>query len=156
MRCRPAFALAVIAAAVSLSAGCSSSGSSSSDAAATPSSQVEAAPSSDVGSAEPSSGIGSAAPDDSTTPADDSTDGSGCTSHTCIADTLEQSLTGLVAEDNAVSTDVKCYVSSVKYHKAADTYSASCIVTYSDGSQASGTGNLVLSSNQATFQPSGT
>jgi len=79
-----------------------------------------------------------------------------CTTHACIVSDLEQSLTGLVAEDEAVATKVTCYKSTVVFHQAADTYSASCTVIYSDGSQASGTGNLVVSSDQVTFQPAGT
>jgi hypothetical protein len=76
-----------------------------------------------------------------------------CTSHACIVAALEQNLTGLVAQDESVSTGVTCYQSTVVYHAAAGTYSASCTVTYSDGTTASGTGNLVTSSDEVTFSP---
>ena len=44
-------------------------------------------------------------------------------------------------------------MSTVVYHAAADTYSADCTVTYSDGSSAYGTGNLITSSDEVTFEP---
>ena len=91
----------------------------------------------------PSGGAPSAAP----------TSYPGCTSHSCIAAYLDQNLTGLVALDNAVSTKVTCYVSTVVYYAAAGTYSADCTVDYSDGSSAYGTGNL-LASGGVTFEPS--
>jgi len=55
--------------------------------------------------------------------------------------------------DKSVSTKVTCYVSTVVYYAAAGTYSADCTVTYSDGSSAYGTGNLVTSSGEVTFEP---
>jgi hypothetical protein len=117
---------------------------------AAPSSQASSAvgsavPSSDAGAA-PSSGAGA-------TPSSD-LGSSTCTSHACIVQELEQNLTGLVAEDEAVSTKVTCYESTVVFHAAADTYSASCTVEYSDGSSASGTGNYDISAGKVTFEPS--
>jgi hypothetical protein len=79
-----------------------------------------------------------------------------CTTHACIASDLDQSLVGGVAQDEAVATKVTCYKKTVEFHKAADTYSAYCVVTYSDGSQATGTGNLLMKSQKVTFQPTGT
>jgi len=54
-----------------------------------------------------------------------------------------------------VSTKVKCYKRTVKFHQAADTYSATCVVTYSDGSSVTGTGNLLVSAKKVTFEPTG-
>jgi len=54
-----------------------------------------------------------------------------------------------------VATKVACRKSTVKFHAAADTYSAYCVVTYSDGSEATGTGNLLVGSQQVTFEPTG-
>jgi hypothetical protein len=76
-----------------------------------------------------------------------------CTTHTCIADDLDKSLVGLVAEDESVTTKADCYRSTVVFHKAADTYSATCLITYSDGSTATGTGNLLVSAQKVTFSP---
>ncbi len=78
-----------------------------------------------------------------------------CTTKACIAGDLQQNLTGLVAQDEAVSTKVKCYKRTVRFHQAADTYSATCVVTYSDGSSVTGTGNLLLSAKKVTFEPAG-
>lgn len=79
-----------------------------------------------------------------------------CTTHACIAGDLQQGLTGLVAEDEAVTTRVVCRKSTVRFHRAADAYSAACTVTYSDGSVSTGTGNLLISAKKVTFQPAGT
>jgi len=76
-----------------------------------------------------------------------------CTTKTCIVGDLQDNLTGLVAQDEAVSTKVKCYKKTVKFHSAADTYSATCLVTYSDGSSVTGTGNLLVSAQKVTFEP---
>ncbi|HEV2452215.1 MAG TPA: hypothetical protein VGS62_09850 [Streptosporangiaceae bacterium] len=60
-----------------------------------------------------------------------------------------------MAKDESVITKVVCYKSTVVFHAAADTYSASCTATYSDGSEVSGTGNLLVSQQEATFTPAG-
>lgn len=99
------------------------------------------------------SGEASSAP---SAPASDTSGSSMCTTKACIASDLDKSLVGGVAQDEAVATKVVCSKSSVKFHKAADSYSAWCVVTYSDGSQAQGTGNLLVSQQKVTFQPSGT
>ena len=117
-------------------------GSSQAAGTAAPSSE----PSSSVGSAEPSSNVGAA-------PSSDLGASSGC-DHACVVQELEQNLTGLVAQDEAVSTKVTCYELTVVFHAAADTYSASCTVEYSDGSSASGTGNYDISAGKVTFEPS--
>jgi hypothetical protein len=151
---RVSIAAVILIAAIWSLAACGSA-TDSSDAGATPSSQIQAAASSDIGSPVPSSDLGTDTASAAATPP--CTDYScGCTSHTCIARQLEQSLTGLVALDYSVATNVKCYASSVQYHQAADSYSASCTVTYSNGNQADGTGNLIGSTGAATFTPSGT
>jgi hypothetical protein len=134
MRHAPAL-IAAAAAALAL-AGCASSASPSggppppTSGAATPSAAALAAPSSS-----PSPQL--------------------CTTHTCIARDIEQGLTGAVAKDESVITKVTCYKSTVVFHKAADTWSASCTATYSDGSSVSGTGNLLVSQQQVTFTPAG-
>lgn len=143
---RPALALAVIAAATCLSAGCSSSGSSTSDAAATPSSQVEAAPSSDVGSAEPSSGI------DSTDPSSTAAAVAACTSHSCLAQEAELTLPGIEAQDGSVITKATCYESSVK-HTAPGIFTVRCQATYTDGSVWSGLETLQPGADQSSWQP---
>lgn len=76
-----------------------------------------------------------------------------CDSHSCVVSDLEQNLDGLIAQDEAVVTKAVCYKSTVVFHAAADTWSASCTVTFSDGSSASGTGNLDLSQQKVTFTP---
>jgi hypothetical protein len=137
--------------------GAASGGGAQPSAAAFPSSGASGAPSAAAPSAAapsagaPSGGAPSAgAPSASPTSYDE-----GCTSNACIATYLDQNLTGLVALDYAVSTKVTCEASTVVYHSAAETYSAYCTVDYSDGTSASGTGNLVTSSDAVTFTPAG-
>lgn len=128
-------AAAVIVAVIFAVLGSTSSGSGTT-AAGAPSSGPSAVPSSaPVAAASPSSQI--------------------CTTHACIASDLDQSLVGLVAQDESVSVKAKCYKKTVTFHRAADTYSATCLVTYSDGSEATGTGNLLMSAQKVTFEPSG-
>jgi hypothetical protein len=123
-------------------------------AAALPSSLASGAPSGGAPSGgAPSGGAPSGGAPSAGAPSAAPTSYPGCTSHSCIAAYLDQNLTGLVALDNAVSTKVTCYVSTVVYYAAAGTYSADCTVDYSDGSSAYGTGNL-LASGGVTFEPS--
>jgi hypothetical protein len=79
-----------------------------------------------------------------------------CTTRACIVDDLRKSLVGGIAQDEAVATKVTCYKRTVKFHSAAGSYSATCVVGYSDGSSATGTGNLLVSAQKVTFQPAGT
>ncbi|HEU5392801.1 MAG TPA: hypothetical protein VFV73_43625 [Streptosporangiaceae bacterium] len=74
----------------------------------------------------------------------------------CIAQDMDQSLVGMTAADESVSVKANCYKSTVVYHQAADDYSATCVITFSDGSQATGTGNWLVSQDKVTFQPAGT
>jgi hypothetical protein len=78
-----------------------------------------------------------------------------CTTHACIAGDLDRGLVGGVAVDESVATKVTCSKSSVVFHKAADTYSASCTVDYSDGTHAYGTGNLLVKQQKVTFSAGG-
>lgn len=126
-------------------AGCASAGSSSSF---TPVSQTL------------TSSAPAAAPDPAPDPAPSSTPDPAprstamCLTHSCVVQDMEQSLTGGIALDEAVATKVTCYESTVVFYKAADTYSATCTVDYSDGSSASGTGNMLVSQQKVTFEPS--
>lgn len=138
---RLALSASILAAALAL-AGCAASSSSPSAASPPPLFASSAAPVAATTTAPAPS------PAPSVTEAD-------CTSHACIVSDLEQNLTGLVAQDESVATKVTCYKSTVVFHSAADTYSASCTVTYSDGSSVSGTGNLDLGQSKVTFQPGG-
>ena len=67
-------------------------------------------------------------------------------------ETIKASLIGGVAPDNSVVTKVDCRVSSV-VHNAGDTWTASCTLTYSDGSVWAGYANLVPAENKVTWQP---
>lgn len=78
-----------------------------------------------------------------------------CTTKACIVSDLDKGLTGDVAKDESVAVKVDCARASVVYHQAADTYSASCTVTYSDGTTAAGTGNLLIGKREVTFAPAG-
>ena len=138
MNARPSLAFTAVAAALALT-GCAASGSSSSAASSPP---PPGSPSAAAAAGSPSSAAGSPSASAAT-----------CTTHACVVSDLEQSLTGLIAQDESVATKVVCYKSTVVFHAAADTYSASCTVTYSDGSSVSGTGNLDLSQQKVTFQP---
>jgi hypothetical protein len=131
---RPASLIAI--AAIAMTAGCGSLGSTT---AAQP--PVSAAPPSSSAPA-----LASAEAQPSSEP---------CTTHACIVQDLDENLVGLVARDESVTTKAVCYKKTVRYHKAADTYSATCLITYSDGSTATGTGNLLVSAKKVTFEPTG-
>jgi hypothetical protein len=75
-----------------------------------------------------------------------------CASTSCAIATIQQSLVGVVAKDNSVMTAVKCKPSSLK-ENAGDTWTAQCTVTYSDGAQWSGYGNMVPAKDSVTFEP---
>lgn len=79
-----------------------------------------------------------------------------CTTHACIAADMDKYMVGLTAADESVSVKAKCYKKTVVYHQAADDYSATCLITFSDGSQATGTGNWLASQGKVTFTPAGT
>ncbi len=104
-------------------------------------------------SAGANAGAPSSAPSAAADPAPSTAASAMCTTHTCIAQDLDQSLVGDIAEDEAVATKVTCYKSTVKFHAAADSYSATCVVEYSDGSSATGTGNVVVKQQKVTFEP---
>ena len=75
-----------------------------------------------------------------------------CTTHACIVAILQQSLIGGSASDNSVATSVFCNKKMVKFHADADTYTAICTITYTDGTMATGYGNYVVSAGKVTFQ----
>lgn len=142
-------ALGLIALAIAL-AGCASTRS-------TPPPQTEAGSPTAFGV--DTAGEGPTAPVDTDTPAaqPSAEPSSGpCTTHACIASDMDTALVGMTAEDESVSVKAKCNKHTVVYHQAADDYSATCVVTFSDGSLATGTGNLLVSQNKVTFQPAGT
>jgi hypothetical protein len=123
---RTAIPLAIIAGAVALSAaGC---GSISGDAGAGPS-----------GSAPPSPAPSTSAPP--------------CTTRACIVQDLDTDLVGITAKDDLVSTKAACKTSTER-DDGHGIYAATCTVTFSDGSAATGTGTLDLTSRQVSFSPS--
>ena len=65
---------------------------------------------------------------------------------------LDQSLVGGIDQADAVATKVHCYESTVK-NQGNGTWTASCTVTYSDGSTADGTGTVDTSQDKVTFEP---
>ena len=75
-----------------------------------------------------------------------------CSSHACIVQELDQSLVGGIDQADAVATKVHCYESTVK-NQGNGTWTASCTVTYSDGSTADGTGTVDTSQDKVTFEP---
>jgi hypothetical protein len=77
-----------------------------------------------------------------------------CTTHSCIATDLDQSLLGGIDKADAVATKVKCSKTSVK-DQGNGTWTAWCDVTYSDGTVSEGTGTVDSSQNEVTFTPSG-
>jgi len=77
-----------------------------------------------------------------------------CTSHGCIVQELDQSLTGGIDQADAVATKVHCYESTVK-NQGNGNWTASCTVTYSDGSTAEGTGTVDTSQGKVAFEPEG-
>lgn|SRR5487761_1569922 len=132
------YAPPLVIAAITALSGCSAATSSSSGGPPPPAGSPSAAAGSPSALAAAPSSSPSAAP---------------CTTHACIVQLLEQNLTGLIAQDESVATKAVCYKSTVVFHAAADTWSASCTVTFSDGSSASGTGNLDLGQQKVTFTP---
>lgn len=78
-----------------------------------------------------------------------------CTTHACVVQVLDQSLPGAVAKDESVITKAVCKSSSVKYSSAGNTYTARCTVTYSDGISVTGYGNLLMTQQKVTFEPTG-
>lgn len=75
-----------------------------------------------------------------------------CLTRACIAADIGRSLIGAVAKDEAVITKADCKASTVT-RNAGDTYTAKCTVTYSDGSTATGFGNLLVAQQKVTFEP---
>jgi uncharacterized protein YceK len=75
-----------------------------------------------------------------------------CTKHACIVAILQQSLTGSSASGNSVATSVFCNKKTVKFHADADTYTATCTITYTDGTIVTGYGNYIVSAGKVTFQ----
>jgi len=78
--------------------------------------------------------------------------GGTCTTSSCIVSDLNSSLVGLTAKDDLVSTKAVCVPSSER-DDGNGIYAATCTVTYSDGSTATGTGTLDLTQNQVSFAP---
>ena len=58
---------------------------------------------------------------------------------------------GTAAKDGSAVTAVTCPSSSVR-HNAGNTWTASCDVTYSDGTVYHGYANVLPGQNQVTFQ----
>ncbi len=75
-----------------------------------------------------------------------------CLTHACVVTVLEQSLPSIVARDGSVITKAVCYKSSVR-HNSADTYTASCDVTYSDQTVWSGYATLLVAEQKVSWQP---
>lgn len=75
-----------------------------------------------------------------------------CTTGTCIAREIEGSLTGGTVKDGSVMTSLRCDPATVR-HNQDGSWTASCTADYSDGSAATGYGNLVPSQHQVTFEP---
>ncbi len=75
-----------------------------------------------------------------------------CTTHSCIASDVEQTLPGTEAKDGSVMTKVTCYKSTVKANPG-DTYTVSCDVSYSDGEIWSGYATVLVASQQVTWEP---
>ena len=80
--------------------------------------------------------------------------GAQCTSGSCIAGEIRQSLVNTIAKDDSVLTKMKCDPASVK-EPSSGTYTENCTATYSDGTVATGTGTVDTSQNEVTFTPSG-
>jgi hypothetical protein len=75
-----------------------------------------------------------------------------CTSNSCIVRDLQSNLVGLTAKDDLVTTKAVCQQSTVK-DDGNGIYAATCTVTYSDGSNAIGTGTLATQQKQVSFTP---
>lgn len=139
-------------AAITLTAGCASTGS-------TPPPQTEAGSPSAFGvnpsDAGPTAPVATATSQPPPAPTAEASSGP-CVTKACIAADMDKELVGMTAADESVSVKAQCYKSTVVYHQAADDYSARCLVTFSDGSQATGTGNWLVSQGKVTFQPDGT
>lgn len=75
-----------------------------------------------------------------------------CTSNSCIVQEAKQSLVGDVAKDESVITALSCTQSSVK-NPDPGVYTASCLATYSDGSQWNGIASVLISQNKVTWEP---
>jgi hypothetical protein len=75
-----------------------------------------------------------------------------CTSSSCIVSDLQSNLVGLTAKDDLVSTKAVCEQSTAK-DDGNGIFAATCTVTYSDGSTATGTGTLETQQKQVSFSP---
>jgi hypothetical protein len=75
-----------------------------------------------------------------------------CITSACIISDMNQSLVGMVAKDNAVTTKAVCKKSSLKVNPG-QTWTAKCTLTYSDGLVAEGFANLVEATEKITFEP---
>ena len=76
--------------------------------------------------------------------------GASCTSGSCIASEIRQTLVNTVAKDDSVFTELERDPSSVK-EPSSGTYTENCTASYSDGTALSGTGILDTSQNEVTF-----
>ena len=77
-----------------------------------------------------------------------------CTTDSCIATELDQSLKGAIAQDEAVATKVDCKPSTVK-NEGSGNWTARCTAYYSDGTSAEGYGTVDTSQDKVTFEPDG-
>jgi hypothetical protein len=73
-----------------------------------------------------------------------------CTSSSCVVSDLNSGLVGLTAKDDLVTTKAVC-VQSSEQSEGNGIYAATCTVTYSDRSTATGTGTLDTTQNQVSF-----
>jgi hypothetical protein len=132
----------LVAAALALSGCASAATGTTADLAASSSLASAAAHASSAAAAAAASALASAA----------SPSAPACTTHACIVAILQQSLTGDIASDNSVATSVFCNKKTVKFHADADTYTATCTITYTDGTIVTGYGNYIVSAAKVTFQ----
>ena len=146
---RPALlSLAAIFALTVATAACGSTSSSSSHPSFTPTTQsfnAAGSPSDAAGSPSSAAGAPSAAAG--------SPSSAPCLTHACIVQIAEQSMVGTTAKDGSVITKAVCYKSTVQYSSAANTYTVSCDITYTDGSTWHGLVTLLENSDQVSWQP---
>lgn len=132
-------------AAITATAGC----------AATTSSSTGPAPNPAASAAFSSAAAARSSAADALASAESSAANAPCTTKACIAQDAEQSLPGAVAQDNSVITKATCYKRTVVHHAAAGVYTVQCRAYYSDGTSVTGYANLLLDKNRITWEPTG-
>jgi hypothetical protein len=68
---------------------------------------------------------------------------------------MQQDAVGIIAANDSVVTEAKCKTSTVK-RNPGDTWTAHCVVTYSDDSKAAGFITLLPDAGKIALQPDGT